>query len=135
MIPFTLEKLDELLGSKKISGALIAVTFLIFFFSLNYILFIISLAVFLFTIYMLSVLYRYKKFGWITAFVILMSGSFILSLFSEQGSTMSVIVSYLPLLSFFLYCTILKVQVREWVLELEYERDIRRQKAIEEYWN
>lgn len=135
MIPVTLEKLDELLGSKKISGALVAVTFLIFFFSLNYILLFILAAAVLFALYMMAVLYKYEKYGWMTAFVILMSATCLLSVFSGNYTIFGIIINYLPLFSFFLFCAVLKVQVRDWVMELDYERDLRRQQAINEFGN
>lgn len=133
MIPFTLEKLDYLLSSKQISGSLIAITFLIFFISLNYIIYFISAAAFVFTLYMLMVLYKYEKFGWLIGFAILMAASYALSRYSGSQTIFGVIMNYLPLLSFFLFCTVLKIQAGEWVSELEYERELRRQKAIEKH--
>lgn len=133
MIPFTINKLDELLSSKAISGGLIAGTFLIFFFNFSLVLQTISAVVILFSIYMPIVLYRHQKFGWFYSFLGIMSLSFGLSYLTDFGTVSWAFTNYLPLFSFFIYCTVLKIKVREWVLELDYDRDQRFQNAIEQH--
>lgn len=132
MIPFTIKKLDELLSSKAISGGLIASTFLIFFFNFSLVLQTISAVVILFSIYMTIVLYRHQKYGWFYSFLGIMSLSLGLSYLTDFGTVSWAITNYLPLFSFFIYCTVLKIQIREWVLELDYDRDQRFQNAIEQ---
>jgi hypothetical protein len=132
MIPVTLEKLDELLHSKRISSALIAVTFLIFFFNISFIIWLLAAIAVLFTVYSLRVLYQEEKYRWFFGFIFVMAISSLLSLFGRQGTILGYIFSYLPLLAFFLYFLVIKVRVREWVLELEYEREMRRYKAIKD---
>jgi hypothetical protein len=132
MIPFTLEKLDELLHSKRISSAMIAVTFLIFFFNISFIIWLLAAIAVLFTVYSLRVLYQEEKYRWFFGFIFVMAISSLLSLFGRQGTILGYIFSYLPLLAFFLYFLVIKVRVREWVLELEYEREMRRYKAIKD---
>jgi hypothetical protein len=132
MIPVTLEKLDELLHSKRISSAMIAVTFLIFFFNISFIIWLLAAIAVLFTVYSLRVLYQEEKYRWFFGFIFVMAISSLLSLFGRQGTILGYIFSYLPLLAFFLYFLVIKVRVREWVLELEYEREMRRYKAIKD---
>ena len=132
MIPVTLEKLDELLHSKRISSALIAVSFFIFFFNISFIIWLLAAIAVLFTVYSLRVLYQEEKYRWFFGFIFVMVISSLLSLFGGQGTILGYIFSYLPLLAFFLYFLVIKVRVREWVMELEYEREMRRYKAIKD---
>lgn len=132
MIPFTIKKLDELLSSQVISGVLIAGTFLIFFLNFSLVLQTMSAVIILFSIYMPIVLYRHQKFGWFYSFLGIMILSFGLSYFTDIGTVSWAITNYLPLFSFFIYCAILKIQIREWVMEMDYERDQRFQNAIEQ---
>lgn len=71
----------------------------------------------LFTPYMLNVLYKEKKYGWIISFfvynVLLTSINFLPTVPSIAKGAVNLIV----LASFYLYCTVLRYEVVDWIKE------------------
>lgn len=110
---------------KVIAFGAIVISFL-FIFNMN----LVGLMIFLiltltipFTIYMLYVLHRYHKTGWIVGFLILMSISFIPPYLITGYNLFMMAFQFTPLLFFVLYTFLLRMKVGEWIIETEYELD------------
>ena len=132
MISLNLESLDQLLSSKKIASVIGGSTFLIFIFSISFVIQILAIAAVIFSVYMLAVLFTEKKFGWIAGFAVLMGISWVPALIMTIDSTiLDTLILYLPLFSFFLYCTVLKIQTTQWVQERDIKKEIFRKKWIQ----
>lgn len=125
----SLPQLYKLLNTKAISVGVVGISFL-FIFSMN----LVGIVVFMilalaipFSVYMLFVLYKYEKKGWIIGFLIWMSISFMPLIFMSNDNLVSIVLDFLPLLFFALYAMILKEKVGEWLLEMDFERETRNQ--------
>lgn len=126
----TLFNLYKILDSKAITTAILGVGFL-FIFSMNLAALtsiLITILAIPFSFYMLFVLYQYDKKSWIAGFLIWMGISFIPFFFLTPGNMFLIILRFAPLLFFMLYTMILKEQVGEWLIDLEFEREIKNQK-------
>jgi predicted neutral ceramidase superfamily lipid hydrolase len=74
-------------------------------------------AALVFTPYMLYVLYKEKRTGWISAFLILIILPLIVILVLPIETTLFLMLSNIPLALFFLYCFILRFEVNSWIRE------------------
>jgi hypothetical protein len=74
-----------------------------------------TFAAILFTPYMLTILFKEKKFGWVTSFIItvLLPAVFIWIYFS--GSDYSYFLFLIPLAFFYFYCFLLRITVHDWL--------------------
>ena len=83
--------------------------------------FIVLLAALIFTPLMLKVLYQEKKTGWIVSFVIfIIVPLVVLNFINFFLSPLYMILMYLPVAGFFLYCFTLKLAVRGWVNDYKF---------------
>jgi hypothetical protein len=87
--------------------------FLLSFFGLMFVFVLVFFAL-IFTPFMLYVLYKEKRKGWIIFFFILISSPFVL-LFA--GSQYLLVAGFLSLATFYLFCFLLKFASDEWVKE------------------
>lgn len=94
---------------------------------------LILLAV-LFAPYMLFVLYRNGKRGWLIFFAVIVGIPIALAFLSTGNPGMDTALHFLPLLTFYLYCFILHYTVDEWISdasptgELEIDEENRQNK-------
>ncbi|MCX6151751.1 MAG: hypothetical protein NTX22_14605 [Ignavibacteriales bacterium] len=79
--------------------------------------FLMVAAAIIFTPFMLFVLYKERKFGWITTFILMISIPLSLNLITVKDPTFTFIKMLLPLASFYFYCFILRFSVNDWVSE------------------
>lgn len=124
----TLPHLYHLLSSKAISATILGICFL-FIFSMNLAivsLFLISVLAIPFSLYMLFVLYKYEKIGWIAGFIIWIGISFLPRFFISVDNLFLIVIKYLPLIFFVLYAILLKEKVGEWIIEMKFERESNR---------
>jgi hypothetical protein len=77
---------------------------------------LIVLAVF-FAPYLLFVLYKSGKWGWLLAFAIMVGIPLALLFVPTESTVLKTILLFLPLLSFYFYCYILRFSVGEWLSE------------------
>jgi hypothetical protein len=73
------------------------------------------IAAIIFIPFMIKVLYEERKWGWIISFIviILLPGIIIYLINIPTGTKM--LLSYIPLAFFFLYCFTLRMTVRDWL--------------------
>lgn len=95
--------------------------------------YVVSVLAILFSVYMLVVLYKFEKNGWIFGFLIWMGISFIPVLFMTGHNLLTIILQYAPLLFFALYALALKEKVGEWLLDLDFERQTKIQTHNRKY--
>lgn len=120
-----LVKLDYYLNYELSSSAL----FVIALFNVMF-LPIIMLVALIFTPYLLFVLYKERRTGWIIGFFIMVILPYALMQIFISGYA-AIIASSIPLGLFYLYCFALKMSTREWVTaenarnELAYKRKIK----------
>ena len=79
---------------------------------------LLKIAVLIFAPYLLYVLYRVKKYGWIAFFFAFVLLPYILSRLIPMGSLLSVIFNAFPLLIFLIYTFLLKMAIPEWIGEI-----------------
>ena len=114
----TLDYLNEILSSKTISstaGGIIIVLYLV-----GLLPFGISLFVIPFTIYLIAVLYKNNKNGWIVGFFIWIGISFLPYFLMSNDNLLLIALKFAPILFFFLYLMVLKEKVGEWLIEEDY---------------
>ncbi len=76
---------------------------------------LLIIAAILFTPYMMYVLIREKRFGWIIAFFIIAILPFVLAYFFSRGSVAFEGTMIVPFAFFYFYCVIIRFSVNEWV--------------------
>jgi hypothetical protein len=95
---------------------------------------LLTLAAIVFSIYMLYVLIKNRKFGWVIAFFIMIFTPYFLFALLWPVLFTAGIALYFFLGTFFLYCFLLKMTTREWVSAENAKRDLyemRRKKQLE----
>jgi hypothetical protein len=128
-----LSRLSRILNYQLTLGLLV-VGYLLLFFSLGVFIIIVifTLASILFSPYLLFVLIREHKIGWIYFFIIIVVvpilATFILYYFNENLSHLL----FLPLLLFYFYCFLLRFSVNEWIKEIREHNIYRIQKQKRE---
>lgn len=90
--------------------------FVLSFLSLGFI-FLVTIAAIIFTPFMLYVLYKEKKNGWIIFFVILVVIPFILSTILHFTVTFIFPWYLIVLVLFYFYCFLLRMEVNNWMRE------------------
>ncbi len=65
--------------------------------------------------YMLFVLYKNGKRGWLIFFGVLVGIPTVLAFSSTDNIVLSTLLHYLPLLTFYFYCFLLRLSVDDWV--------------------
>jgi hypothetical protein len=83
---------------------------------------LVSIIALPFSLYMLFVLYRYEKKGWIIGFVVWMGISFIPFFFLPNNNLLLIALKFSPLLFFVFYTIVLKEKVGEWLMKMEFEK-------------
>lgn len=68
--------------------------------------------------YLIFILFRLKKFGWITSFCLIVIVPLILSWFNFTGSLLSTIFTILPYLTFLIFTFLLKMVIPDWLEEI-----------------
>ena len=91
-------------------------------------------AAILFTPYMIWRLAQCQRYGWITAFVILVGLPFAIRFVFESGMTANFILTWLPLAMFYLYTFTLRHSVTGWIEELKWKRHNKRIAAGSRDW-
>jgi len=81
------------------------------------VLYLAIIAAVLFAPYMLFVLFREKRFGWITFFIILVLCPIFISLLFFYHTEYFIIFMLIPLALFYFYCFLLKITIGDWVQE------------------
>jgi len=122
----TLSYLHKLLSSERIGYGVLFFS-IVFFFYMNLVwlisILIIALAI-PFSLYMMIVLYRYDKKGWIYGFILLMVISFLPMFVFSGEHLLFIALKFAPLLMFILYNMALKIKAGEWLIEREFESEI-----------
>lgn len=88
---------------------------------------LVIIAAVLFTPYLLFVLFKEKRHGWITFFILLVLLPLFLVLLFTDDSMYTGIAFNIVLAFFFLYCFLLKFSVKDWL----HEREAKRQWELE----
>lgn len=83
-----------------------------------------------FTPYMLFVLFKEKKTGWLITFIIMIIVPFILGMIFYSPEAKSVLLSNVTLGTFFLYCFFLKMSTRDWVSDENARNELNRQRKL-----
>lgn len=68
-----------------------------------------------FTPYMLFVLYKEGKRGWLIFFAFLVGVPVALAFVSTGSPIFDAVLDFMPLLAYFFYCYLLRFSVREWI--------------------
>ena len=128
-----LSRLSRILNYQLTLGLLVVGYLLLFFsFGVFFIIVIFTLASILFSPYLLFVLIREHKIGWIYFFIIIVVVpilvTFIFYYFNENLSPLL----FLPLLLFYFYCFLLRFSVNEWIKEIREHNIYRIQKQKRE---
>lgn len=93
---------------------------------------ILGSAALIFTPYMLFVLFKEKKTGWLITFLIMVILPFIAGMLFYSTEVKSMILPNVTFGTFFLYCFLLKMSTRDWVSDedarnqLNYQRKMRK---------
>jgi hypothetical protein len=85
------------------------------FFPAGIILLCLILLAILFTPYMLFVLYKNRKHGWLLLFAIIVGIPILPAFLSTGNFVLNVMMHFLPLLAFYLYCFLLRFSVDDWI--------------------
>lgn len=80
---------------------------------------LIPLAV-IFAPYVLYVLYRNHKNGWLVFFAILVGIPTVLAFLSTGNFVLDTGLHFLPLLTFYVYCFLLRLAVDDWISDVSY---------------
>ena len=95
-----------------------------------------SIAAILFAPYMVYVLIKGQRYGWLTSFIILIILPIVISLIAGIKSENLSIVLLLTLLLFYLYCFVIKYVVTDWLKDYTWAQQLAEQKREkEEYQN
>ena len=113
-----LEHLHRWLTIGSSSGAFAGA---VFFLPYGLVFMVLKWAAVLFSPYVLWRLIKAKRYGWITAFVLLVGLPVGFSLFARPDTVSGVIFSALPLLTFYGYTLALRHSVGEWLEELRWQ--------------
>lgn len=95
---------------------------------------LLIIAAVVFSCYMLFVLIKNRKFGWISAYFIMIFLPYLFFAFFLPGFYSTGMANSIALGTFFLYCFLLKMTTREWVSAENARRDLyemRRKKQLE----
>jgi hypothetical protein len=108
-----------------------SVAFVLFsFYPIN--LYIIIIAAILFTPYMLYVLIKERKYGWIVMFFLVVVLPYPVLYFIIGDYILLPGWMLLPIISFYFYCFIIKFSVEDWLREYSWEQQLIQQKKDEE---
>ncbi|MBK8944083.1 MAG: hypothetical protein IPM32_02325 [Ignavibacteriae bacterium] len=95
-----------------------------------------SLAAILFTPFLLYVLFKEKRFGWFTAFIIMIFLPIIISQIVGIEKESFPIILMISLFIFYFYCFVIKYVVSDWLKEYNWSQQLEEQKREkEEYQN
>ena len=75
-----------------------------------------------FSVYILRALIAAGKKGWVTAFGILVGGPFLLCLIPDESGIVVSALWFIPLVTFYFYCWLLRYCVTEWLSDLGDEK-------------
>ena len=92
------------------------------FFPIN--IYLIVIAAILFTPYMLFVLFKEKKYGWITFFFLLVVLPYPVTFLIIGDYILLPAWLLLPIIPFYLYCFLIKYSVSEWLKEYNAEKHL-----------
>ena len=106
--------IDRLSGILNYHLSTIALYFLWFF---SPALFLAVIAAVLFAPYMLFVLFREKRYGWITFFIVLVLLPVLIDVLFFYHTGAYLILLFLPLAFFYFYCFLLKITIQDWIQE------------------
>jgi len=81
------------------------------------VLFLAGLAAVLFAPFMLFVLFKENRYGWITFFILLVLLPVLIDVLFFYKTDAYLILLYLPLAFFYFYCFLLKITIRDWIQE------------------
>ena len=106
----------------------------LFIFSFFWIPYVAGLVMFLAVIggsyFMLKTFYTDKRYGWLAAYSILVVLPFLLGQIISSYGIISVIISLLPLLAFFLLSMLLKYTINDWMEEAHFKALRLKEKAL-----
>ncbi len=80
------------------------------------------------TPYIFYVLIKEKRFGWIVTYLLMIPFPLIAGYFTFQATLAFEAVLLIPLLSFYLYCYLLKYSVDDWIRQYNWTRQLMQQK-------
>ncbi len=78
---------------------------------------VLTLLAIVFTPFMLYVLHRNRKYGWIFSFAVLVGGPTILAFVPTGSIVLNTALHFLPLITFYLYCYVLRFSTSEWITD------------------
>lgn len=97
-----------------------------------------TIAAVLFAPYLLYVLFKEERFGWITTFFVMITPPVLLTLFLGISGEYFSIALLVSLGLFYLYCFIIRMSVNEWIREYNWSNELQKQKKekeqTEELW-
>ena len=101
--------------------------------TIQMILIIIAVAAVLFTPYIFFVLIKENKFGWITTFFAMIIFPLLLAYLFFRDALFFEALILLPLLSFYIYCYLIKFEVDKWLSDYNWHQErMQRKKESEE---
>lgn len=74
--------------------------------------------------YMLFVLYKEGKRGWLIFFAVLVGGPVALTFIHTGSHPFDVFLDFMPLLAYYFYCYLLRFSVREWISDADMASEI-----------
>lgn len=112
-IKFHLEKIQSILRIEIPAYLLLSLSF---FTGIGF--FILKIVILLFSPYMVFVLFRLKKFGWITTFCLIVVLPYIFSFIKFSDATLTLLINLFPLLTFLIFTFLLKMVIPDWLEEI-----------------
>jgi hypothetical protein len=100
--------------------------------SVKILLIIISVAAILFTPYIFYVLIKEKKYGWIITFFMMTLIPLSLTYILFKDSIFIEALILIPLLSFYIYCYLIKFEVDKWLSDYSWHQERLQQKKVAE---
>lgn len=76
-----------------------------------------------------------KRTGWIVTYIILVIFPFIINLLSLFGGLFAAVLSLIPLISFLLISTVLKLTIHDWIEEAHFKLIRLQEKSLREVDN
>jgi len=93
---------------------------------------ILAFAALLFSPYMIYILAKNRKYGWVTAFPIMVFFPLFTGIFLVNEQVWYLILTRISLGMFYLYCVILKFSTRDWVSAESAKRELYKQRRIKQ---
>ncbi len=108
------------------------IAFFTLYYTMFFTLYLVIIAAILFTPYMMYVLIKEKRYGWIVIFFFMVVLPYLIVLFINFDNILLTAWLLLPIVLFYLYCFLLKYSVDNWMREYNWEQQLVEQRKERE---